>query len=496
MADIAHILRLPPELLVQTSAYLTTIELGAFRSTCKHVEATLFDSFAREFFTRRYFMIEEVSLDAFVGIANHKRLAPCLTDVIIVLEKFCTNQNFEAMYVHRTYTGEYEHDILVLTGGARDMLVDAFSKLPNLRLIGFHDAEGPPRSREPDQSWKSYGWSWGLAGNENVSQPTYDRQAGRFMEDTDPGIVLPLVFYALGVAAARPRHVEVFTRQVDVPDRSFSVLSSWLQPKALPVLSGLKTLLLSTQRDYDEPSYPSRFPPDDDRSTSCGVLKYFLRHTTALEHLRLNFYWERHQARQDDFLSWLSMPHDPSNVMSSPGLQRLSRLDLGMFNVDPRLLLKIIGKSQQLTLLSIWKATLLRENQDGEINAWETFLRELPQVIHQPLAFEHLTILWPIERWKDAPPKEGRARRNTWMAFAKEVAIDAQGRKQFKGESHRAEFSKGEDGDIKTWLQDLSSRLWLPPKMREGYESPRPEWAVRQDDEMLRMFTTQLPGED
>ena len=47
------LLRLPQELLLRISAPLTTPDLGAFRRTCKHVEAYLFDSFAFEFFRKR-----------------------------------------------------------------------------------------------------------------------------------------------------------------------------------------------------------------------------------------------------------------------------------------------------------------------------------------------------------------------------------------------------------------------------------------------------------
>lgn len=79
MATVAHLLRLPPELMLRISTSLTTTELGNFRLACKQVEANLFESFAREFFTKRQFMVEKVSLEALVGIANHKTLAPYLT---------------------------------------------------------------------------------------------------------------------------------------------------------------------------------------------------------------------------------------------------------------------------------------------------------------------------------------------------------------------------------------------------------------------------------
>jgi hypothetical protein len=77
MATVPDLLRLPPELMLRISAHLTTVELGGFRLICKQVESSLFESFAREFFTKRQFMIERVSLEALAGIAN-STLAPYL----------------------------------------------------------------------------------------------------------------------------------------------------------------------------------------------------------------------------------------------------------------------------------------------------------------------------------------------------------------------------------------------------------------------------------
>ena len=78
MATASDLLRLPPELMLHISTYLTTIELGSFRLTCKDVERNLFKSFALEFFTKRQFMITQFSLEALAGIANHPTLAPYL----------------------------------------------------------------------------------------------------------------------------------------------------------------------------------------------------------------------------------------------------------------------------------------------------------------------------------------------------------------------------------------------------------------------------------
>jgi hypothetical protein len=79
MAVTPLLFRLPPELLLRISSYISTVDLGSLRRTCKQIETCLFRDFAREFFTARRFMIEQVSLEALVGIANHKTLGPYLT---------------------------------------------------------------------------------------------------------------------------------------------------------------------------------------------------------------------------------------------------------------------------------------------------------------------------------------------------------------------------------------------------------------------------------
>jgi hypothetical protein len=50
----ASLVGMPLELLVHMiSTYLPTKDLGALRLTCKHLEAALFDTFAKEFFTKK-----------------------------------------------------------------------------------------------------------------------------------------------------------------------------------------------------------------------------------------------------------------------------------------------------------------------------------------------------------------------------------------------------------------------------------------------------------
>lgn len=73
------LLEIPPELLLRISSHVSTVDLGNLRRTCKQVEKCLFRDFAREFFTVRRFMVEQVSLQTLLNIANHETLGPHVT---------------------------------------------------------------------------------------------------------------------------------------------------------------------------------------------------------------------------------------------------------------------------------------------------------------------------------------------------------------------------------------------------------------------------------
>jgi hypothetical protein len=147
--NMANILDLPTELVVSISSHLSTKDLGTMRRSCKQLEKHLFETFAREFFTKRQFMVEHVSLQALVGIANHPTLSQYLVEVLISTDRFNT---------HPTHPHHPSREMFFRTGEARDMLAEAFSKLSNLRVVGLRDYDGPNRSRDGSHaSWRSYG---------------------------------------------------------------------------------------------------------------------------------------------------------------------------------------------------------------------------------------------------------------------------------------------------------------------------------------------------
>jgi hypothetical protein len=122
------------------------------------LETHLFDSFAKEFFTKRQFMVEHVSLQTLVEISRHPILNKRLEEVLISTEMLDRpHQDFEYSSDHTS------REYLLRTGEARDMLAEAFSNLKNLRVVGLRDFNGRAGSRArdgPDAYWQSYGESY------------------------------------------------------------------------------------------------------------------------------------------------------------------------------------------------------------------------------------------------------------------------------------------------------------------------------------------------
>ncbi|GIZ37217.1 hypothetical protein CKM354_000067100 [Cercospora kikuchii] len=362
------LLGLPQELLVRVATFLTTEELNPLRCSCKHIERQLFDTFAREFFTKRQFMVEHESLEALMGISKHPGLASKLTDVIIDLRILDPNRWLDD---RRLRSGHVNHRVLVHTGMARDMLVEVFSNLPNLRTIGLRDYDGAGRVREGERAcWRPWGWS--------INRSTLVR-----CDSSEP--ILPLVLRSAGEAQARPTNVEVFLRRRALQADSFQCCHGRLGSDVIPVLKGLKTLMLAISSDG---SLSSNFlggpgSPYDEKNAAETTIRRFLHHTTNLESLRLNFV-------VDEFLGfrtidWLGRtgdvltPNPQIHALPVPPLQlqSLRSLDLGMANATAGGLVRVLSKID-LESFSLWKMTLQTRKKDHTSeDGWSHFLSQL-----------------------------------------------------------------------------------------------------------------------
>jgi F-box associated protein len=90
--DMSPFNKLPLELLLRTTNHLSTTDICSFRLTCRAIEISLFNSFAREFFTKKQFMLTYSSLQVLVEISK-SRMGDCLQHVIIGLDHFVNAQH-------------------------------------------------------------------------------------------------------------------------------------------------------------------------------------------------------------------------------------------------------------------------------------------------------------------------------------------------------------------------------------------------------------------
>jgi hypothetical protein len=131
-----------------------------------------------------------------VGISQHPGLASRLSEVIIGSQKLVA---IPELISSRIQNGYVNRGMLLQTGLARDLLAQAFSKLPNLTKVGLRDYDGDGRTRDGQNArWRSWGWS--------LCSPV------RHTHASAPDAMFPVILSALAHANSLPTNVEVFLR--------------------------------------------------------------------------------------------------------------------------------------------------------------------------------------------------------------------------------------------------------------------------------------------
>ncbi|KAF6810425.1 F-box domain-containing protein [Colletotrichum sojae] len=425
--------KIPLEVLLRISSSLTTPELGNLRLTCRSIEQSLFNTFMREFFTKRQFMLTENSLQALVGISK-SRLSDCLDHVIIGLNHF-PRQYFspgQEVRANRYRKAHADHLTLVYSGQDVAMLTEAFRNLKNLHTVGIRDYNSRERQKRDGThaSWSSYGATtlWKETGVD-LLRNTNAEDAQQYANK-----VIITLFTALGDAGARPKAFEYLRKKDGVPsDDGFNLFPNYLKPKVAPVLEGLETLMLVVNVGNG----PGRTTTGGSRPQHDYLLRHFLGYLPNLKHLRLNFHSIRVGVMEpvEDFINWLGtpVPHDPvpSTPSDSPLLHpappvafpHLEELNLGFIDLAPKALLNAIRKfAPSLKRLELWRVTLWNQAADDpnardllRTNLWAQTLKALREIPH--LELDHIKIGQPNQRtlfmqtaaWfhrKDGPPDE------------------------------------------------------------------------------------------
>lgn len=474
-ASATMITDIPPELMVRIASYLTTAELGPLRRSCKQIEANLFDNFASEFFTKRQFMVEHNSLEALVGIANHPGLAARLTEVLIGTQVLDGSSRITAK--EDFLEGRLKREMLLSSGKAHEMLAEAFSKLPNLRIVGLRDYNGAGRIRDGHGArWRSWGWS-----------------AATHSYESSPDALFPLLISALRTADARPENIEVILRKSQLSTDSLSVANEQTIASRQPPLSTLRVLFLAVSQRRDVAhQWGAPWDTYDNTDTTDAPFRRFLHAVPALEHLRLNFSPEQFLAHR--MLDWLSMPTSSATSTASQlpvppvHMPHLSTLDLGMANVSAQTLVKVLMKFD-LKAFSLWKITM--QAQDTSTDCWSRFLDALSTRLPATTSLRKIKI-------GNLSQHRFEKNGNMWGPMTP-VSFVAEGTDpEKKAEAQKlqsAEFKAQYTGKkVHEWLKELSELTFVPGV--HTVPEPESESEAEEEDEAASDFDDDQEDED
>ncbi|KAJ3458065.1 hypothetical protein MRS44_012174 [Fusarium solani] len=396
--------KIPLEVLLRITHFLTTPELGKVRLLCRSMEQALYTSFTNEFFTRKQFMISEESLQALIDISK-SRLSRHLRKVHIGLDRFpqlphIRGNDPQSLRLAEHYIGQFT---LLSNGYHREMLAEAFRNLKHLEDVVFRDFNSTRRTRDgPYRQWTSYGST--TAFNETGTRPNQTTW-GPETTVAYGSTVFSSVLFALGQAGARPKGIEYMSRSRNhLRDLAFN-LPSYMEASVFPVLNNLEKLHLDVYLTGDDGflAYPSA-------AFSDASLRRFLLQVTNVKHLRINE-TQGSDTGPGALLGWLGQTSNPSTSGASvnpatsapsvpsgvpptppPSFPLLEELNLGMMSVSPSRVLEALAK---------FAPTLQRSSP--KVSFWTKFLERLKDV--PSLDLHHIKISCPQQQWLSRPAK-------------------------------------------------------------------------------------------
>ncbi|KAJ4136381.1 hypothetical protein NW768_003994 [Fusarium equiseti] len=395
--------KVPLEVLLRITSFLTTPELGNVRLTCRSIEQSLYTTFTNEFFTRKQFMISEMSLQALIDISK-SRLGGHLCKVHFGTDRFThplqvNGHNARTVKQMELYDSQFS---MLATGHHGVMLAEAFRTLSNLEDIAIRDFNSTRRSRDGhNKHWTSYGST--TAFNETGHRPGQSSGLawGPDTATAYGSTVFTSLLYALGKANARPKGIEHMSRSKNhLRDCAFNI-PSYMLPSVTPVLENLEKLHI----DIDLLG-GSDFSSDDAAGHSPNAdmkLREFLLKLKNIRNLRIN---ETHSSVTGPgmLLKWLGEITSPTDPSPSPEYPYIEELSFGMMNVEPQHLIAVARKfAPSLKRLELHKVTLRRRLPDGhagaqpKVNFWNKFLEKLKDT--PGLDLRHIRVSLPQQQW-------------------------------------------------------------------------------------------------
>ncbi|KAF4589226.1 F-box domain-containing protein [Ophiocordyceps camponoti-floridani] len=400
--EASPLLRLPLEVLIKVTTWLTTTDLCTMRLLCRAVEERLYVTFTNEFFSRKQFMMADLSLQALVEISK-SRLSRHLRFVHLGFDRLPDERAQRPLADderERRFRERYaDYVVFMSTGMHHQMLIEAFSRLVNLDEVVLRDFNSGGRWRDgPLAEWTSYGST--TIFNETGVRPTHGSR-GFFDQRVSLGAcseLFVIVLQALSAAGATPRGIRVITvKENYLRDFAFHV-SRFMKPSVLHVVRRLQKLDLvidiswmSQLSGWGHTAAAAAAGQTVTRVAPDSMLRGFLWHAVNLRDLCI-FEHHDYNPALTDFLEWLaasSLPDDASALDTPPPmLPQLERLSLGRMLVGSRTLLRVIRKfAARLQGLELHKVTLQRAlppssdpTDPPRIHLWLDFLNQLQQM--------------------------------------------------------------------------------------------------------------------
>ena len=474
MLSSRPILDLPQELVIRIATHLTTVELGYFRRSCKHIERYLFRSFAREFFTKRQFLIEHESLEALLGIANHPGLSPNLEEVILDVRTFGLSRGskYTRFVENRLRNGHFSRDMLLYTGSALTMLTESFSKLKCLRSVGIRDFNGHGRDRDSKGGkWRPWGWS------------CVDNYHGQRDESINIDFILPLIISALARAHVQPTKLEVLLRGRFLGRDAFTAKDTI---EFDSVLDNLKTVMLKIGRslslhDMDHEGHASL-------SYHLPIIG-FLHSLKAVEQLRLNFCsCGRQESTETILLDWMAhgglgryLVWSKDSIVPVADFKSLTMLEIGFAMIRPAILLRVL-LAYNLKSFALWRVNLYpKASTKKDENPWMQFLIDLSRQLPKSSTICKILIGNCGQDYLEG--MYSRVRRVSWKTRMN---------KKVYGDTIKYDSLHSTD-NVRAWLLKTSNHAFVESTDGEYSETPS---EVESDDDDYSMFSEAYDDED
>ncbi|CAI6096791.1 unnamed protein product [Clonostachys chloroleuca] len=413
---------LPLEVLLRITHSLKTEELGNFRLTCRGIEGLLHNSFAREFFSCKQFMISDFSLQALIDISK-SRMGRHLTKLQIGFEQFMPPHSIFAHTVQmraREYRMRDVEDIMFYpnrtaelygnqctlwaSGAANEMLTEALRNLENLRDVVLRDCNSRKRSRDwPANEWRSYGITTALRQAGALVSLGSQSASYQFANIADQ--IFTLVLHALGRANVKPKGIEIICRHsCHLSDYAFA-LPKYSKPIVVPVIEGLEKLHITVDGIEGTPENINNVET---------LFERFIYNAKNLQDLRINGPTGRKGSLRPLLKCLGNTTPDPAGqgIIQLPKLRALS---LGFMESESDLYLAVAEKfAPTLETLELWKVTMrqsaqLRESRadldtDDDVVACRHFCKKLLKIPN--LNLHHLAIgcLAEVDHRNDVTP--------------------------------------------------------------------------------------------